>query len=445
MTKRERRAALVYPHDPKYHGEREMLNRISHVEGIENFPSLGLLSIAPFFGPEWDLTFVDEDRLAQEGKPRDYLGEDFDMVLLTAMNHQAYQAYRIARHFRQRGIHTVMGGPHASALPGEAARHVDTVVTGEGEEVMPRLLLDFDRGKPLPLYSASGRQNLSSLPPPRFDVVKEPGFYNKIPLFATRGCPRHCSFCCLKALYGPIYRKKTPRQVAGEIEAAKGLLPDPFISFADENMLADRRWAGELAEAIAPLGVKWEAYCDVSAAEHPEMLEMLARSGCVELLIGFETLCRESLKSADPWKAMQVEKYAACIKRIQDAGIGVLACFVVGFDHDGPDTFNRLRDFLLENPVFELDIAALTPMPGTPLHQRLAMEGRLFSRKWDDYTWYHVNFQPMHLSAREITDGIRRVFSEFYAPGAVKARERTFRHIQERIPDPCGRQGSPAT
>lgn len=415
------------------------MNAVSHVKGYENFPNLALLSIAPYFGDDWDIHYIDEDYLAQNNLPRTYLQEEFDLVCLTAMNHQSFQAYRIADHFRMRGIYTVMGGMHASALPEEALEHVDTVVVGEGEDVFPIFLQNLSSGNPQKIYKSSGNIDLRQLPPPRFEIVKDRNWYNKFPLFATRGCPRNCEFCCLGEVYGSKYRKKMPEQVAEEIKKLKDLIPDPFVSFADENMLADRKWAKETAKAIAPLGIKWEAYCDTSVAKDEELLDLLRESGCVELIIGFETLDERNMQTVDPWKTTQIRDYGEIIRTIQNHDIGILACFVVGFDFDDKETFVRLRDFLYENPVFELDIAVLTPMPSTKLHKRLKKEGRLFPEKWDDYTWYHVNFSPKNLTPKEIKDGIRWVFDEYSKPEIMEKRSRMFRKIEARMPGAEGR------
>lgn len=433
------RALLINPHDIKYHREREMLNRISGVEGIENFPDLPLLCIAAFFDDQWDLTYIDEDRLRQQGRPLNYLQGDYDLALVTAMNHQAYRAYEIIDKLKRSGAYTVMGGMHASAMPEEALQHADTVVVGEGEEVIAQFIEDFKKGRPKRTYRSTGDLDLAALPPPRFDIVEDVTWYNKVSLFATRGCPRRCEFCCLRGVYGGSYRKKAPSQVADEIRRVQQIYPGAFISFADENMLADHKWGKALAKELIPLNIRWEAYCDVSVGKDEELLNLLYQSGCVELLIGFETLDVENLKMTDPWKAKNLQRYGEYIRRIQNAGIGILGCFVVGFDHDTPETFTRLRDFLCENPLFELDIAALTPMPGTPLHERLQKEGRLFNRKWDDYTWYHVNFQPMHLTPGQIHKGIKRVFEDYNKGEMLRKRREMFERIEERMPDEVGR------
>ncbi|MCE1245759.1 MAG: B12-binding domain-containing radical SAM protein [Firmicutes bacterium] len=433
------KAALVHPHDMKYHREREEMNAVSHVEGTENFPNLALLTIASLFGPEWELSYIDEDYLTQNGLTYSYLGENFDLVCLTAMNHQSYQAYRIADFFRKRGIYTVMGGMHASALPEEALMHVDSVIVGEGEDAFPRFLEDFMKGTPQKVYYSSGKVDLTQVPPPRFDILPNPGWFDKYPLFATRGCPRNCEFCCLGEVYGPIYRKKSPQQVADEIRMIQSIVKDPFISFADENMLADRTWSKELAKALKPLNIKWEAYCDISAARDEEMLELLRESGCVELIIGFETISKENMQTVDNWKASQIAGYPEAIKTIQSHDIGILACFVVGFDHDNEETFDNLISFLEENPVFELDIAVLTPMPGTRLHSRLKKENRLYPEKWDDYTWYHINFEPAGLKPDQIKKGIMRVFDSYSSPMMEEKRRKMFASIEARLPDENGR------
>jgi len=433
------KVALVHPHDMKYHKEREIMNAVSHVEGYENFPDLGLLSIASLFGKGWEIKYIDEDYLARNNLPRSYLDEEFDLVCLTAMNHQAYQAYRIVDHFRSRGVYTVMGGMHASALPDEAGENVDTVIVGEGEIIFRDFIKDFMWVKPKKMYRAKGNADLKSFQPPDYEIVENIEWYNKYPIFATRGCPRNCDFCCLGEVYGHKYRKKNPSQVVNEIENLKMLVPSPFISFADENMMIDKKWSKELANALKPLNIKWEAYCDVSVAEDEELLQLLRESGCVELIIGFETIDPRNLEKTEPWKAEKIKTYSESIRKIESHEIGVLACFVVGFDYDDKDTFKRLRDFLYENPVFELDIAVLTPMPGTRLHARLKKEGRLFQEKWDNYTWYHVNFEPQNLTPDEIKDGIKWVFDEYEMMKQKGKKKELYEKIASRLPDMEGR------
>ncbi|MCL5035484.1 MAG: B12-binding domain-containing radical SAM protein [Chloroflexi bacterium] len=427
------RIALVHPHSIQYHHDRDSQNIISGIDDIETFPNLALLSLASYIPGEDEAEFIDEDRLTLEGKPLAYLDEDFDLVCLTAMNHQALRAYEIADRFRSRGIPVIMGGFHASALPGEAGMHADAVAVGEGEDIFPLMLDDARKGNLKPVYTSGGKVDLSFVPPPALGLVKGLDWYTKIPLFATRGCSHDCNFCCLRKVYGPKYRKKPIDKIVEEIKMVKELLPDPFISFADENMLVDCKYGRELAKALIPLGICWECYCDSSVYKDEKMLDLLAESGCEELIIGFESVLPGSLEEACNWKREQGKNYLKAIRTIQEHGIGVLACFVVGFDHDDSGTFARLRDFIEEALPFELDAATLTPMPGTPLYERLKSEGRILSEDWRRYSWFQVNFKPKNLTPKEIMDGLEWLHKEYNSPRMRKIRRKYFSSLSPKF------------
>ncbi|MCD6309555.1 MAG: radical SAM protein [Candidatus Eremiobacteraeota bacterium] len=425
--------ALVHPHSSRYHHDRVSQNIISGIDEIETFPNLALLSLASYIPPEDEPVFIDEDRLTLEEKPFTYLEEDFDLVCLTAMNHQSPRAYEIADHFRKRKIPTVIGGFHASALPEEAGSHALAVAIGEGEDIFPEILRDAKKGELKPIYRSGGNVDLATVPSPRMDLVPGIDWYTKIPLFATRGCSHSCSFCCLRQVYGPKFRKKPVENIVREIKIVKELLPDPFISFADENMLIDFSYSRELARALIPLGIRWECYCDNSVYKDQELLSLLAKSGCEELIIGFESVNPDSLEEACKWKREQGEEYLKAIRTIQEHGIGVLACFVVGFDHDDKNTFVQLRDFIKKAMPFELDAATLTPMPGTPLYNRLKKEGRILSEDWSRYSWFQVNFRPKNLTPEEITEGLKWLFNEYNSPEMKKARREYFSMLSPRF------------
>jgi len=402
------------------------------VDDIEFVPNLGLLQVAAYFPEKYRLSYIDENYLELNGKPPEHYWADFDLVLLSGFNHQAKRAYRIAQALRAKGVKTVMGGLHASALPQEAGRFVDAVVAGEAEELIPQLIEDFERGKLQPIYRAQRGADLTRVLPPRYDLIN-PDFYNKIAVYATRGCPHDCSFCCLKGIYAPEYRKKTLPQITRELDMIKNLLGEKFITFADENLLVDRTFSKDLLRALIPYGINYECYCDAGVAEDEELLDLLKASGCVELLIGFESADEKVLRQIDPWKAEKLKDYPRIIEKIQSRGIGVVGLFVLGFDQDTPKTFAQLSDFIERTGLFDVDISILTPIPGSRLYAELEKSGRLLSQDWNRYTWHNVNFQPLNLAPRELIRGKFQVYQRFYREKAIAERASRFRELYERL------------
>ncbi|MCD6309477.1 MAG: B12-binding domain-containing radical SAM protein [Candidatus Eremiobacteraeota bacterium] len=437
------KVALISPRGAMRNQQNSILNTIYsrlrdimsfiEVDDIEFMPNLGLLVIAAYLDPDDEVHYLEEDYVDPERSQEIVFDRSYDLVCLSGCNNQAKRAYQIADRFREMGVTVVMGGLHASSLPEEALEHVDSVMIGEGEDTFPAFLKDFKNGSFKKQYISSGNTDLTKVPMPRFDIVEDITRFNKITVQATRGCPRNCSYCSTKEVYGKRFRTKTPEQVAREIEMIKKLYPNPFISFADENLLADPKYARELVSMMIDQKVRWECYCDVAVYKDTELLDMLRESNCVELLIGFETVIPESLKKVSPWKAAMLDKYREAVETIQGHGVPLMGLFMVGFDSDGPDVFERIYEFIEETNMFDVDFAILCPIPGTQLYDELKKEGRITSEDWDRYTWYHVNYKPMKISPKELRDGIMWIFNKFNTPERIRKRKEFFNSVLRKL------------
>jgi radical SAM superfamily enzyme YgiQ (UPF0313 family) len=256
---------------------------------------------------------------------------------------------------------------------------------------------------------------MTTIPLPRYDLTKMEN-YKMIHIQASRGCPLGCDFCEDTLLYGSKMRHKTPKQVVKEIEYIKTLsdnLP-PLFLFSDGNMFVDRKYAVELMKEIIPLGIRFSCYSDISVANHPELLELISEAGCYEMVIGLESLDDDNLDIISPWKKKQAPKYEELIARIQEHGIGVSGSFIVGYDHDTEETFDRLYEFIRKNKLYEVSISVLTPLPGTAAYFRLKKEGRILSYNWEDYTTWAVVIEPKNMSKdtleKNLENSIQRYF-----------------------------------
>ncbi|MCL5035749.1 MAG: radical SAM protein [Chloroflexi bacterium] len=438
------KVALISPRGAERNQQNNLLREVYRklsdalcfveVDDIEFMPHLGLLSIASYIPGDWEVSYIDENYIDLNGVAPSFFLGDFDLICLGGFNHQAKRAYQIASFFKQRNIPVVMGGLHASALPEEALQHVDVVIIGEGEDAFPKFLENFQKGKYERIYRSSGEVDLTKVPPPRYDLININN-YNKIPIVATRGCPHDCEFCCLKGIYGHKHRKKTVEQVCREIEIIKSLGEERFISFADENMLVDREYAKKLLRALIPYNITYECYCDTASAQDPELIDLLRESGCIEALIGFESVDMENLENLEPWKARQLRGYPKVIEAFQSRGVGVVGLFVVGFDHDGPDVFKRILDFCNENAIFDIDVSILTPIPGSRFFDKLRGNGRMLSTDWDHYNWHHVNFRPKLMTPKELRQGLNWLYKEFYRQEDVTGRYMRFGKVFDSLFD----------
>src|SRR5439155_10781359 len=156
---------------------------------------------------------------------------------------------------------------------------------------------------------------------------------------------------------------------------------------------------------------------DVSVADDLELCDLLAESGCRQVLIGFESPRNNDLIGIDPasWKSRQASRYRRVIDTLQSRGVSVNGCFILGLDSHTPDIFPTMLDFVRSSGLAEVQYTVLTPFPGTPLFERLRHEGRLLQEEfWDSCTLFDVNFQPKQMTVNELESGLRWLFRETY-------------------------------
>ena len=340
---------------------------------IASMPSLGLLTLAAVTPDDFDVTYLE----APDFDPAPLGAHDFDIVGISSFTAKADVMYAIADFYRARGTTVVLGGLHCTLLPEEAAAHADAVVVGEGELLWPKLLADWRRGALRPVYrNASFRDvDLARAPIPRYDLL-DISRYNRMPVQTSRGCPLDCEFCAASKIFGG-YKRKPVENVTRELRAVKAIVDHPFIELADDNTFVDKRWSRELVRAIAEMEVHWFTETDVSVADDDELLDLLGASGCRQVLIGFESPSARSLEGieAHDWKARRHGGYRRAIDAIQRRGVTVNGCFILGLDHDTPDTFHEIERFVKESGLMEVQVTVLTPFPGTALYRRLRAEG----------------------------------------------------------------------
>ena len=208
-----------------------------------------------------------------------------------------------------------------------------------------------------------------------------------------------------------------------------------FLELADDNTFINKKWGKQFLKAIAPLGLRWFTESDISLADDEELLDLLAESGCHQVLIGLESPSAGALSGIDPhdWKHRRVDSYLQSIERIQERGISVNGCFIVGLDSHTPEIFEEVQAFVRQSRLLEVQITVPTPFPGTPLYHRLWREGRLLEERfWSRCTLFDVNFHPKNMSVEELEAGVRWLFQEIYNEREFNARKRHYIDIMKR-------------
>lgn len=307
-----------------------------------------------------------------------------DLVGISVRTMYASRAYEISQEFRNRGVRTVLGGIHPSMCPEEAGMYCDSVVIGEAEHIWGRLLKDAEDGCLKKVYRAEAFADLTSSPA----IVRSPlsrGRYLQDIVQTAKGCPFHCEFCSVYAFDGQKIRTRTIQQVIDEIRDIKSAgtkyKKKNAIFFADDNIIADRKFAKELFTALKPENINWMCQASVNISREDELLGLMRDSGCGAVFIGFESITRENLGVMHK-EINQRCDYAEAIKKIQSYGLLVHSSFIVGYDFDSAETINELIKFIDETNLLMPLINVLTPFPGTELFKRLEKEGRLLHKDW---------------------------------------------------------------
>jgi radical SAM superfamily enzyme YgiQ (UPF0313 family) len=379
-------------------------------------PPLSLLTIASLTPQDIEIKIIDE-----HFEDIDFNAE-YDLVGITAMTQQAFRAYEIADAFRRKNRVVVMGGIHASVMPDEALKHVDTVFIGEAEELWQVYLEELGSGDERKIYQKNTLFDMKKSVLPRYELINFErfnsltSFFKFLPVQASRGCPHDCSFCVTTKFYGKKIRKKEIGQIIEEIKTLKKLSNNTLLLFVDDNLFVDRPFAKSLLRELIPLNIKYIAQSDVKVAEDDELLRLAYLSGCMMIFIGFESLNIQTLSeiNANTWKMKQLKNYPLAIKKIQENGIVVFGAFVIGFEKDSISTFSNIRDFVIQNNI-PGQFTLLTPLPGSRVYDQFLAEGRLNKEAfWNKCSFFDMTFTHDHLSKENAENEIIKIHDEVF-------------------------------
>lgn len=342
-----------------------------------------------------------------------------DLIGITVITGTSKRAYELAALYRAQGRKVVLGGPHVTLVPDEAQANADAIVTGYAEDSWPQLLRDFARGQMKARYTQAPDFTLDrpDAPYPRRDLFESRNFLTQAVFEATRSCAHDCEFCVAPSAWG---RKQFQRPVSWVIDDIKRV-GDKRILFIDLNLISDRQYARELFTALIPLKLRWFGLSTVLIKHDPELMQLIARSGCRGLLLGLETLTKASMGDAGKKFNASVD-YARLIDDLHRLDIAIQGCFVFGLDHDTKDVFDATVQFAIDTGIDLPRFALLTPFPGTPLHARLREQGRLLTTNWELYDGQHVVFQPAHMTPQELGAGHERAWKAVYSRRAIAKR-----------------------
>ncbi len=335
----------------------------------------------------------------------DYSNLDADVVGISILTSTSKRGYEIAKKFPREKV--IIGGVHASLLPGEAMKYARQVVIGEAEEV----IVDIIEGRLLdPIVQGKPVQNLDVLPFPDFSLVKGFKKYPMLmPVSTSRGCPFDCSFCSVTKMFGRRYRFRSPENIIQELKSRDA---NEFF-FCDDNFAAYPKRTHTLLNMFLKNRIgKWSCQVRCDAANDIDLLKKMRRSGCKLVCVGFESINHKTLKAYD--KGQTVEQIVSAIRSFHKQKIRIHGMFVLGSDDDNIKTIWETMKFAVKEKIDTIQMMILTPFPGTKVYDNLEVENRIFTKDWSLYDGQHIVFKPKLLSAKELQINVLKAYTKFY-------------------------------
>lgn len=380
---------------------------------MEALPAATIAGLTP---KDVEIRFYD-DRMEQI--PFD---ETTDLVALSVETYTAKRAYQIATEYRKRRVPVVMGGFHATLCPDEVAQHAEAVVCGEAELVWPRVVEDARENRLGKFYRQDGRTSLTGLKPDR-SIFRGKRYLSIGLVESGRGCHFKCDFCAVQTVFKASQTRRPIDRILSEIKQLKA--ERKLFFFVDDNITSNMAEAKEFFRALIPLKIRWVSQSSINAAHDEEFLQLLARSGCQGVLIGFESLNTENLKDMNKSFNMMRGGFEQALANLRRYRIRVYGTFIFGYDRDTQESFPATVKFAKDHGLYIAAFNHLTPFPGTPLYKRLHEEGRLLYDRWwldEHYSYNKIPFQPRGMEPEELQRNCLEARRDFYSWRSIAAR-----------------------
>lgn len=389
------------------------------------FPPLGLLTISALLPEHWGRRLVDMN--VSPLLPDDV--EWSDTVIVSAMHVQRDSLNQVIKLAKEHGKQVVIGGPYAS-ICADQLTEADHIFVGEAETTFPEFIRDLERGETKRVYKAVERPALSAAPIPDFRLINQ-SHYAAMPVQYSRGCPFNCEFCDIIEIYGRVPRTKSNEQLLSELDALWRTGWRETVFIVDDNFIGNKKNVKQLLPALAewseqhdyPFSFVTEA--SINLADDEKLLQVMRRAGFRRVFIGIETPVEESLKLAQKSQNTRRDLLDS-IKKIQSYGMEVMAGFIVGFDNDPDNIFERQINFIRQSAIPLSLVSLLAAIPSTQLWRRLEREGRLLGFDHSgNFTDCSLNFVPK-MNAVRLIEGYKSILRTIYSPREYYQRSLAF-------------------
>ena len=346
-----------------------------------------------------------------------------DLVAISIETYTARRAYQIAMEYRKRGVPVVMGGFHATMRQQEASKYADAVVVGEAEEQWAAVIDDARHGTLQRFYRQDRRPDLKLTKLDR-SIFRGKRYVPVTLVEAGRGCHFVCEFCAVQSYYGATQTRRPIADILGEVQETSD--HSRLYFFVDDNITSNLDEAKELYRQLARYKIRWVSQASINAAHDEEFLDLISKSGCQGLLIGFESLDRDNLLKMRKKFNTMGGGYEVALANLRRYNIRLYSTFVFGYDKDNRESFDEAVEFANRHRFYMAAFNHLTPFPGTPLYERLEQEGRLLYDPWwldPGYSYNKIPFRPQLLEPEELQRLCLDARAKFYS---IKSMARRF-------------------
>lgn len=417
-------ALLVYPRFPDTYWSFRYALSFQGKRAAQ--PPLGLMTVAALLPASWNKRLIDTN--VERLKDSDLAWAD--VVLLSGMHVQQEHLISIVRRCREKGLRTIVGGPITSSLS-SAELEADHIVIGEAEEIVAGLARDLEAGTALPVYQASERPAMDRSPLPDFSLIRMKR-YSTMTVQYSRGCPFNCEFCDIIEIYGRRPRTKPVAHIIAEFDRLYDAGWRGPLFIVDDNFIGNKVRVRDLLQAVAawqrarryPFRLITEASLNLS--DDPDLMQAMKDAGFASVFLGIETPDESSLAATNKLQNTRRDLLES-VALIQQYGIEVMGGFILGFDTDREDIFDRLVEFIQKSAIPIAMVGLLQAMPGTQLHRRLTREGRILHAGDGNNTGCELNFLP-RMNANRLVEGYRSVLQRIYSREAYYERVRAYLH-----------------
>jgi radical SAM superfamily enzyme YgiQ (UPF0313 family) len=415
-------ALLIYPEFPDTYWSFKHALKFLGKRAAQ--PPLGLMTVAALLPKAWKKRLVDTNVERLRDRDLDWA----DVALISAMHIQRESLAAIVERCRARGLRTVVGGPIASSLSA-ADLKADHVVIGEAESLIADLALSLEEGTAKPVYQAAERPEMSSSPLPDLSLIKM-NRYSTMAVQYSRGCPFNCEFCDIIEIYGRRPRTKSVAQVLAELDQLRAAGWREAVFIVDDNFIGNKARAKELCTALAQwrsqfkISFDFNTEASLNLADDPELMQMMKDAGFISVFLGIETPDESGLLACNKLQNTR-RSLLDSVATIQSYGMQVMGGFILGFDTDSDDIFDRMVEFIQKSGIPIAMVGLLQAMPGTQLFRRLWSEGRILDVGHGDNTDDKLNFLPRMDPAR-LVEGYRSVLKRIYSCEAYYERVRLY-------------------